>query len=149
MALEENVKEFGLTYFGMTDRRQGVQIHLHPISSAQTRPRYRAYHWTRTRLHCTPCRNLIFKLRLSPLSSLALLVSAVILTRQVSKIRYDQCDLSFNQSQLTGHSVPSLSELGPQKLNMSSPLRPCCRRRRRTCASPLMESCTKVSTPRM
>jgi hypothetical protein len=23
MALEENVKEFGLTYFGMTDRRQG------------------------------------------------------------------------------------------------------------------------------
>ena len=23
-ALEENVKEFGLTYFGMTDRRQGV-----------------------------------------------------------------------------------------------------------------------------
>lgn len=23
-ALEDNVKEFGLTYFGMTDRRQGV-----------------------------------------------------------------------------------------------------------------------------
>jgi hypothetical protein len=26
MALEENVKEFGLTYFGMTDRRQGPCI---------------------------------------------------------------------------------------------------------------------------
>ncbi len=28
MALEENVKEFGLTYFGMKDRRQGVFIWL-------------------------------------------------------------------------------------------------------------------------
>jgi 3-isopropylmalate dehydratase len=26
LALEDNVKEFGLTYFGMTDRRQGTQI---------------------------------------------------------------------------------------------------------------------------
>lgn len=26
-ALEENVKEFGLTYFGMTDRRQGI-VHV-------------------------------------------------------------------------------------------------------------------------
>lgn len=26
-ALEENVKEFGLTYFGMTDRRQGI-VHI-------------------------------------------------------------------------------------------------------------------------
>jgi 3-isopropylmalate dehydratase len=27
-ALEENVKEFGLTYFGMKDRRQGKQVRL-------------------------------------------------------------------------------------------------------------------------
>jgi 3-isopropylmalate dehydratase len=27
LALEENVKEFGLTYFGMTDRRQGI-VHI-------------------------------------------------------------------------------------------------------------------------
>jgi 3-isopropylmalate dehydratase len=25
MALEDNTKEFGVTYFGMTDRRQGMQ----------------------------------------------------------------------------------------------------------------------------
>jgi hypothetical protein len=41
---------------------------------------------------------LLFKLRLSPLSSLVSLVSVVILTRQVSRTRYDRCDLSFNQS---------------------------------------------------
>jgi len=28
VALEENVKEFGLTYFGMKDRRQGVFVRL-------------------------------------------------------------------------------------------------------------------------
>ena len=27
IAFEENVKEFGLTYFGMKDRRQGARIH--------------------------------------------------------------------------------------------------------------------------
>lgn len=27
MALEENVKEFGVTYFGMKDRRQGI-VHV-------------------------------------------------------------------------------------------------------------------------
>ena len=27
MALEENVKEFGLTYFGMDDKRQGI-VHI-------------------------------------------------------------------------------------------------------------------------
>jgi 3-isopropylmalate dehydratase len=27
LALEQNVKEFGLTYFGMTDRRQGI-VHV-------------------------------------------------------------------------------------------------------------------------
>lgn len=26
LAVEENVKEFGLTYFGLADRRQGMQI---------------------------------------------------------------------------------------------------------------------------
>lgn len=26
MAVEENVKEFGLTYFGLADRRQGMQF---------------------------------------------------------------------------------------------------------------------------
>jgi 3-isopropylmalate dehydratase len=31
MALEENVKEFGLTYFGMTDRRQGKIGSLRPV----------------------------------------------------------------------------------------------------------------------
>jgi hypothetical protein len=41
---------------------------------------------------------LLFKLRLSPLSSLVSLVSVVILTRQVSRTRYDRCGLSFNQS---------------------------------------------------
>jgi len=29
MALEENVKEFGLTYFGMKDRRQGMFTQLY------------------------------------------------------------------------------------------------------------------------
>lgn len=28
MALEENVKEFGLTYFGLSDRRQGLSSSL-------------------------------------------------------------------------------------------------------------------------
>jgi hypothetical protein len=36
MALEENVREFGLTYFGMTDRRQGKNgsfaPHLTPLA---------------------------------------------------------------------------------------------------------------------
>jgi hypothetical protein len=36
MAMEENVKEFGLTYFGMTDRRQGKNgsfaPHLTPLA---------------------------------------------------------------------------------------------------------------------
>lgn len=30
-ALEENVKEFGVTYFGMTDRRQGTYPLLLPL----------------------------------------------------------------------------------------------------------------------
>jgi hypothetical protein len=34
IALEENVKEFGLTYFGITDRRQGKQDSLAPIYPA-------------------------------------------------------------------------------------------------------------------
>jgi 3-isopropylmalate dehydratase len=33
IALEENVKEFGLTYFGITDRRQGKQDSLAPITT--------------------------------------------------------------------------------------------------------------------
>ena len=28
LAIEENVKAFGLTYFGLADRRQGMQLYL-------------------------------------------------------------------------------------------------------------------------
>jgi 3-isopropylmalate dehydratase len=32
VALEDNVKEFGLTYFGMKDRRQGKLKHSYTLS---------------------------------------------------------------------------------------------------------------------
>lgn len=33
-ALEDNVKEFGLTYFGMDDKRQGGYFWFHPLSAS-------------------------------------------------------------------------------------------------------------------
>ena len=46
VALEENVKEFGVTYFGMSDRRQGITRSLVlPRGILTSDLRYRAYHW--------------------------------------------------------------------------------------------------------
>ena len=52
-ALEENVKEFGVTYFGMSDRRQGMACFLlyafYLLTPDLTR--HRACHWARTRVY--------------------------------------------------------------------------------------------------
>jgi 3-isopropylmalate dehydratase len=37
VTLEENVKEFGVTYFGMSDRRQGFFNLTYPLSRLLTR----------------------------------------------------------------------------------------------------------------
>lgn len=45
MALEENVKEFGLTYFGIKDRRQGTLAYRsHYTTGADLIFRYCAHH---------------------------------------------------------------------------------------------------------
>lgn len=52
-ALEENVKEFGLTYFGMTDKRQGQSWSFfvgYPFISC---PRNCPHHRARTGFHST------------------------------------------------------------------------------------------------
>lgn len=54
LALEENVKEFGLTFFGMRDRRQGecicgrIFVCLHQFISMG---RYRPHHWSGTGIY--------------------------------------------------------------------------------------------------
>ncbi len=50
MALEQNVKEFGLTYFGMKDRRQGVFTQLYekpsPTNVFPRFSRHRSCYWS-------------------------------------------------------------------------------------------------------
>lgn len=48
-ALEDNVKEFGLTYFGMDDKRQGGYLFFE--LGWPNVYRYRPHHWPRTRVH--------------------------------------------------------------------------------------------------
>jgi hypothetical protein len=54
LALEDNVKEFGLTYFGMTDRRQGLfsVYALDVCLVLRLVRRYRARYRPRTRVYC-------------------------------------------------------------------------------------------------
>lgn len=46
MALEDNVKEFGLTYFSMTDRRQGSYHAGSTLLRTNEHCRNRPYYWT-------------------------------------------------------------------------------------------------------
>ncbi len=52
-ALEENVKEFGLTYFGMKDRRQGELRFAPEIQLLNYDCRNCSCHWSRTRIYST------------------------------------------------------------------------------------------------
>jgi hypothetical protein len=86
IALEENVKEFGLTYFGMTDRRQGKRDSLAPITTRllSSRSRYRTYHRSRTGLYgMQPLRPRLVSAYIF-ISSRALLAFVVTPTPQVS-----------------------------------------------------------------
>jgi hypothetical protein len=46
VALEDNVKEFGLTYFGMKDRRQGELKYTIILSLTYLYDRYCSHNWT-------------------------------------------------------------------------------------------------------
>jgi hypothetical protein len=86
IALEENVKEFGLTYFGMTDRRQGKGDSLAPITPRllSCHSRYRTYHRSRTGLYGIQYLSLRLVSAYLFISSQALPAFVVTRTRQVS-----------------------------------------------------------------
>jgi hypothetical protein len=92
MAVEENVKEFGLTYFGMTDRRQGKigSFAPHLTSLAKMfifQVLYISSDPNRVSLYVMSSASLS-DCYLSYISSLASHVYAVILIRQVSDTRF-------------------------------------------------------------